>query len=237
MFFNNRNDAGRKLALKLEQYFSYLPQRDRDTPALVVGLPRGGVPVALEVARRFKCPLEIIVSKKLPFPNQPEYAIGAVSSGGIVILSPDFAQTNSLKDYIDQQKCDLLVTTQRLEDEYYALAGRCRSSFENKVVIIVDDGIATGMTAMAAIEAAKRRGASKVIMAAPVMSRESTCQLRLVCEDVVSVYIPPEFNAVGEHYLEFAPTSNDEVVKALAESNRFHNGPSLEHTQCDKRTF
>lgn len=236
MFFNNRIDAGRKLALKLGQYVSSLPDKDRHSEVLVVGLPRGGVPVALEVARVFKCPLEIIVAKKLPFPNQPEYAIGAVSSGGVVVLSPDIPQSKSWRDYIEQQKRHLLVTTQRREDEFYVLAGRYRSSFEGKVVIIVDDGVATGMTAMAAIEAAKLRGASRVILAAPVMSKESFSQLRAVCDDVVASYVPTVFNAVGEHYLEFAPTSNEEVVKALAESNGFHNGPSLAHSNGDKKT-
>lgn len=236
MFFKNRIDAGRKLAWKLEQYFYSLPQRDRQSEVLVVGLPRGGVPVALEVARKFKCPLEIIVAKKLPFPNQPEYAIGAVSSGGIVVLSPDIPQHKSWREYIEEQKRQLLTTTQSREDEYYVLAGRYRSSFEDKVVIVVDDGVATGMTAMAAIEAARQRGARRVIMAAPVMSRESFVQLSSICDDVVAAYVPTEFNAVGQHYLEFLPTSNEEVVRALAESNGFHNGTSLERTDGDQKT-
>ncbi|MBA3859485.1 MAG: phosphoribosyltransferase [Cyanobacteria bacterium PR.3.49] len=236
MFFNDRVDAGKKLALKLEQYASSLLEKAKQSEVLVVGLPRGGVPVALEVARRFKCPLEIIVAKKLPFPNQPEYAIGAVSSGGIVVLSPDIPQSKSWREYIEQQKRQLLATTQRREDEFYVLAGRHRSSFEDKIVIIVDDGVATGMTAMAAIEAARQRGARSVILAAPVMSRESFNQLQLICDDVVAAYRPEVFNAVAEHYLEFLPTSNDEVVKALAESNGFHNGPSLARTDGDKKT-
>ncbi len=236
MFFRDRVDAGKKLALRLEQYVASLPAKVRNSEFLVVGLPRGGVPVALEVARKFKCPLEIIVSKKLPFPNQPEYAIGAVSSGGIVVVSPDIPQSRSWREYIEQQKRDLLVTTQRREDEFYVLAGRYRSSFEGKVVFVIDDGVATGMTAMAALEAAKQRGALRVILAAPVMSRESASQLRSVCDDVVAVHIPTVFNAVGAHYLEFTQTSNEEVVKALAESNGFHNGPSLERTDGDQKT-
>jgi putative phosphoribosyl transferase len=236
MFFKDRIDAGSRLALKLEQYLANLPEKDRLSEILVVGLPRGGVPVALEVARKLCCPLEIIVSKKLPFPNQPEYAIGAVSSGGIFVLSPDIPQSRSWREYIEQQRRQLLVTTQRREDEFYVLAGRYRSSFIDKVVIVIDDGVATGMTAMAAIEAAKQRGALRVIMAAPVMSRESFGQLRSVCDDVVALSVPAVFNAVGQHYLEFTQTTNEEVVKALAESNNFHNCPSLVRSDRDQKS-
>ena len=236
MLFNNRQDAGQKLALKLEQYVAQLPDADKNAEFLVVGLPRGGVPVALEVARRICCPLEIIVAKKLPFPNQPEYAIGAVSSGGIFVISPDIPQSRSWREYIDQQRKHLLMQTQKREDEFYVLAGRYRSSFVNKVVIIVDDGVATGMTAMAAAEAAKQRGARRVIMSAPVMSTNSFSQLKKVCDDVVACYVPIQFNCVGENYVEFFETSNEEVVKALAESNNFHNCAGLISKASEKKT-
>jgi putative phosphoribosyl transferase len=235
MLFRDREDAGRKLALKVEQYLKGLSQEERQKEMVVVGLPRGGVPVALEVARKLCCPLEIIVAKKLPFPNQPEYAIGAVSSGGIIVLSPDIPQTRSWRDYIEHQKRELLVTTQRREDEYYVLARRYRSTLEEKVVILVDDGIATGMTALAALEAVKQRGACKVVLAAPVMSKESYKELRPHCDGIIAGYVPEVFNAVGQHYMEFYPTSNEEVVKALAESNNFHNSP-LAHEEETRKT-
>ena len=235
MLFKDREDAGKKLALKVEQYLSTIPKTDREREIVVVGLPRGGVPVALEVARQICCPLEIIVAKKLPFPNQPEYAIGAVSSGGITVLSPDLPQTKNWREYIEQQKRQLLVTTQRREDEFYVLARRYRSSLEGKIVIVVDDGIATGMTALAALEAARQRGARLVILAAPVMSKESYNELRPHCDGIVAAYIPEHFNAVGQHYVHFYQTTNEEVVKALAESNHFHNCPvSLERDQQKK---
>lgn len=236
MQFRNRSDAGRKLALRLEQYISGLSKESRRSDLVVAGLPRGGVPVALEVARRFCCPLEIIVAKKLPFPNQPEYAIGAVCSGGIVVISPDVPQTKSWQDYIDYQKRELISSTQKREDEYYMLAGKFRSSFEDKLVIIVDDGVATGMTALAAIEQAKQRGAAKVVLAAPVMSKESYRQLLPQCDAVVADYVPNEFNAVGEHYGEFYPTSNEEVVKALIEACQFHDCPASQGDKMQEKS-
>ncbi len=236
MLFRNRADAGRKLAIRVDQYLFGLSKEARQADVIVVGLPRGGVPVALEVARRFCCPLEIIVAKKLPYPNQPEYAIGAVCPGGVVVLSPDIPETKSWKDYIEAQKRELISSTQRREDEYYMLAGKFRGSFEEKLVIIVDDGVATGMTALAAIELAKQRGAAKVILAAPVMSKESYKELRSHCDGVVTVYVPEVFNAVGEHYAEFLPTSNEEVVKAMIEANQFHNCPSPGRSEMQRKT-
>lgn len=103
MLFKNRVDAGKQLALKVEHYLCGIDKRIPRSHFVVVGLPRGGVPVALEVSRRLGCPLEVIVSKKLPFPNEPEYAIGAVCTGAIVVLNPEIPKSSEWNEYIERQ--------------------------------------------------------------------------------------------------------------------------------------
>lgn len=226
MLFKNRVDAGKQLALKVEHYLCGIDKRIPRSHFVVVGLPRGGVPVALEVSRRLGCPLEVIVSKKLPFPNEPEYAIGAVCTGAIVVLNPEIPKSSEWNEYIERQKQALLASVQSREDEFYLMAGKHRTSIEEKTAIIVDDGIATGMTALAAIEAARKRGASKVIMAAPIVSKESDLLLRRYCDDVLALCIPETFDSVGRYYNDFKPTTDEEVVKALAESNNSEDCPN-----------
>lgn len=217
--FENRTKAGGQLAKKLWDQFA--SKELATSNVLVVGLPRGGVPVALEVARRFSCPLEIIVSKKLAYPRQPEFAIGAVSSDGLVVISPDLPHEPDWEQYVEEQCQKLLEKTAKTEREFYQAAGRERSSFKDKVVIVVDDGVATGMTAMAAVDTARNRGATKVIMAAPVMSTESFYDLGPRCDDVVAISVPKTFLSVGQHYLDFGQTSDQEVVNALRSSINF----------------
>ncbi|HEY9784104.1 MAG TPA: phosphoribosyltransferase family protein [Candidatus Obscuribacterales bacterium] len=223
--FRNRKTAGEELAKALCEYLSRQPALIAKNKIMVVGLPRGGVPVALEVARKFGCPVEVIVSKKLPFPGQAEFAIGAVSSEGTVVLDPTLPKTQAWKAYIDEQRQRLLDKTREIEDAFYDAAGRHIQPFQGKTVIVVDDGVATGMTAMAAIETVKKRGAARTIMAAPVMSREAYMQLLAMCNDVVAMSIPEEFLAVGNHYVDFAQTSDEEVISAMRESSRFEGRP------------
>jgi putative phosphoribosyl transferase len=219
--FVNRTQAGAQLAEKLKQYLSRQGLLHEQSSLLVVGLPRGGVPVALEVSRKLGCPLEIIAAKKLPYPGQPEYAIGAVTSDGVVVLNPDIPQDRQWSVYIEQQRKALLERTMTIERQLYELAGREKSSFEGKTVVVVDDGIATGMTAMAALEAAKHRGARRTIMAVPVMSAQSYSQLQSHCDDIVAISVPTKLTSVGQYYSDFDQTSNDEVVEALKESALF----------------
>lgn len=218
MLFANRIDAGRKLAIEVEHYLAGIAGGIPKSDVVVVGLPRGGVPVALEVSRRLACPLEVIVAKKLPFPNEPEYAIGAVCTGGIVVLNPAIPQSSEWNEYIDRQKRILLASVQKREDEFYRSARRYRTPLAKKIAIIVDDGLATGMTALAAIEAVKQRGAMRVILAIPVASRESYSLLSQHCTAVIALQIPEVFESVGQFYRDFTPTSDEEVVRELAES-------------------
>lgn len=225
MIFLDRTDAGIKLAEKIA---ATLAADSTNTP-YIVGLPRGGVPVALEVARKLGCPLELIEAKKLPYPGQPEFAIGAVSADGVVVLNHDIPgleemtalQSARWQNYIEQQRKQLLEKTKTVEAQFYHQAGRSKASLEGKIVVIVDDGIATGMTALAAIKTARNQGAARVILAAPVMSQESYEELKSHCDTIVTLSIPDNFRAVGLYYEDFSQTSDEEVVQALRESTGF----------------
>ncbi|MBX9878829.1 MAG: hypothetical protein K2Y22_10265 [Candidatus Obscuribacterales bacterium] len=225
MIFIDRKQAGQQLAVKLQHFLETQGLLDSDN-LVIVGLPRGGVPVAVEIARLFGTPVEVMVSKKLPYPNQPECAIGAVSSDGIVVLNPSVPRTEQWNVYIEEQRRQLLSKTRLIESEFYALAERKPATFEGKTVILVDDGIATGMTALAAVQTARTRGAQKVILATPVISQESYSELSMCCT-VIAVSVPREFQAVGLHYANFTQTTNDEVVMALKESAQFKSNNHL----------
>jgi len=232
--FANRKEAGEQLAKRLDHYFAALSTLDRQANLIVVGLPRGGVPVAFEVARKFACPLEIIVAKKLAYPGQSEYAIGAVSSTGIVVLNPDVPKDFQWHTYIENQRQELLDKTNQAEQEFYSQAGRKQASFAGKTVIVVDDGIATGMTAFAALETVKRLGANYTIMAAPVMSPQTHKQLLAHCDEVITLSMPSNFSAVGQFYVDFEQTSNAEVVSDLRESFKLVSALAPRSSALDK---
>ena len=224
MLFRDRKDAGHRLAIKLQEYFAKNPGV-RTNEIIVVGLPRGGVMVALEVARQFGCPLDVIVSKKIPFPGQPEYAVGAVSSDDVIVLNPDIPHNMQWQQYLNEQHFELLQFSRGLETEFYEEAGYEPSPLKDKVVIVVDDGIATGMTAAAALKSVRLRGAKTVILAAPVMSKEGIEDLSKFCDAVVPVNIPDRLDSVGQHYLDFTQTSNSQVIQAMRESRLFTTTP------------
>lgn len=218
MIFRNRIEAGQKLGVKLKKFLAGHSEI-RKNDLIVVGLPRGGVPVAREVARILGCKLEIICSKKIPCPGHPEYAIGAVSSDGSVVLNPDIPyKEQSWNKYIEEQKVLLLEKTIASENEFHALSGAPKLDFTDKVVIIVDDGIATGMTVKAAVECARKKGAYMTILAAPVMSSESFSEMHFCFDDIVILDLPPVFGSVGQFYQDFTQTTNEEVVTALRDA-------------------
>lgn len=224
MKFCDRVDAGRKLAKSVVENLHARHISDFSN-LIVVGLPRGGVPVAFEVAQYLDCPLEIIVSKKLPYPGQPEFAIGAVSSDGFVVTSPDIPQNSDWLGYVQEQRKRLCRETIALEQQLYKSAGRVRcTKYDGKTVIIVDDGIATGMTAVAAAETARARGAKTVYLAAPVICRESFFELNEHCNGLIATLVPEVFQSVGNHYRDFKQTTESEVVEALRNSANFGTG-------------
>lgn len=204
--FKDRKDAGVKLAQKLKSYC------DEDT--VILGMPRGGVIVAAEIARILKLPMNIVVSRKIGAPNQPEYAIGAVASNDVVVLNEDvvasFGLTNEdLKRRIEKEKKELnrRINVYRGSREFPNINGR--------TVVVVDDGIATGLTAKATVRAIKKMKPKKIILAAAVCAHDSYLKLKEEVDEVVCVEIPADFYAVGMWYEDFSQTTDEEVIAAI----------------------
>ncbi|MDP1720205.1 MAG: phosphoribosyltransferase family protein [Candidatus Nanopelagicaceae bacterium] len=206
MIFNNRTDAGRALGERLE----YLQGQD----VIVLGLPRGGVPVAREVSKAIHAPLDVIVVRKLGVPTQPELAMGAVGEGGVLITNDEILRMIQIspEEFAQVQK--------REANEVKIRALKFRSgnppkSLNGRIALIVDDGIATGSTAQAACKVARTMGASKIILAVPVGSKEATSALKKDADEVVCLETPENFFAVGEWYRDFASVSDEEVIDLL----------------------
>ncbi|HUC59747.1 MAG TPA: phosphoribosyltransferase family protein [Streptosporangiaceae bacterium] len=206
MRFTDRADAGQRLARRLD----YL----RGGDLVVLGLPRGGVPVAFEVARALGAPLDVIVVRKLGVPFQPELAMGAIGEGGIRVTNDDVIRRSGVTEAelaaVEQRELkDLAHQARRFR------AGRPHIDIAGRTVIVVDDGIATGSTASAACQVARRQGAATVIMAAPVGAPESIAILRTVCDEVVCLDAPPYFAAVGTWYDDFSHVPDADVTNLL----------------------
>jgi putative phosphoribosyl transferase len=204
--FSDRADAGQRLARRLE----YLRGGDN----VVLGLPRGGVPVAFEVARALGAPLDVIVVRKLGVPFQPELAMGAIGEGGVKVTNDEVIRRSGVteSEFAAVERREL-VDLQRQAERFRA--GRPHVDIAGRTVIVVDDGIATGSTASAACQVARRHGATTVIMAAPVGAPESINALRAVCDEVVCLDAPPFFAAVGTWYDDFRHVPDADVTNLL----------------------
>ncbi len=215
MLFQDRRDAGRQLACLV----ATLPHLN---DAIVLALPRGGVPVAFEVARALGLPLDLLVVRKLGAPRQRELAMGAIASGGVVALNPDIMQAF----HISEQAANAAAAREMLElkrMEHSWRNGLAPLPIEGQTVILVDDGLATGATMRAAVQAVKTR-ARQVVVAVPV-GPESTCrELQSEVDSLLCVAMPEPFFAVGSFYANFEPTNDQEVVTLLAET-RCGTGP------------
>ena len=208
MRFANRVEAGRALA---EQLQALAGRED----VVVLGLPRGGVPVAAEVARALAAPLDVLLVRKLGAPGQPELAIGAIAEEGIRLVNEDVLLSLGLSlDTIDRVVAD---ERPELERRLRAYRGdRAAVPVAGRTVILVDDGLATGASMDAACRAVAARGAARLIVAVPVAAREACDRLRAVAHEVVAVATPSPFWAVGAWYTDFAQTTDEQVVEALA---------------------
>jgi putative phosphoribosyl transferase len=206
MLFEDRIDAGRQLAARL-QHLAGLP-------VVVLGLPRGGVPVAAEVAEALGAPLDIIVVRKLGAPFQPEFALGALGEDGVRVLNPE------APSFAGATPDELSATEQREQQEIARRAlryrsGRERRSLDGRVAVIVDDGIATGSTARAACQVARALGAARVVIAVPVAPRGWEARIGADADEKISVATPPSFFAIGQFYEDFDQTSDAEVAAYL----------------------
>jgi putative phosphoribosyl transferase len=208
MLFADRADAGRQLS-------SHLMTLSLEHAVLVLGLPRGGVPVAFEVARGLRCPLDVFVVRKLGAPSQPEYAIGAVASGGIRLVNEQAVDDL----HISPRQIDELILQEERElarrEELYR-ESRPALEVRNHTVIVVDDGIATGSTARAAIAALRRRFPAEIVIATPVAAKSICQMLRKEADRVVCVTSPADLSSVGEWYQDFAQTTDDQVRELLS---------------------
>jgi predicted phosphoribosyltransferase len=181
---------------------------------IVVALPRGGVPVAFEVARALGAPLDVLVVRKLGVPVQPELGMGAIAEGGARVLNPEIlnhagVSATELEAVEQRERAELARRAELYRD------GAPATDLRGRTVVIVDDGLATGGTARAAAESVRRRGASEVVLAVPVGSRQTIDALADDVDEVVCVESPRNLRAVGEWYRDFSPTTDDEVLALL----------------------
>jgi len=212
--FEDRADAGRRLARLLTRY--------RDEAPIVLALPRGGVPVACEVARTLGATLDLLVARKLGAPRQPELGIGAVAwdeTGGVRFLHPWAYQVPGVTaSYVEESAARELAEAERL-------ARRLRGTrpvpdLAEKVVILVDDGLATGATARAAILAARRRSPRRLVLAVPVCAASTAEAIRPEVDDLTCLLVPRNLTAVGLYYKDFEQVDDEEVARLLERHRR-----------------
>lgn len=211
--FVDRLDAGRQLAEALDGY--------RDGDALVLGLARGGVVVGYAVAEALRLSLGVLVVRKLGAPNNPELAMGAVSETGVQWLDPKIARaTGATESYIAREIAVQTEEARRRRQEYSVGPGL--EEVRDKTAIVVDDGIATGATALVAAQSAQGLGAARVVLATPVASLQAVQLLRPEVDQLVTLEVPDPFLAVGFHYRHFGQISDQEVVRYLRLADQSH---------------
>ncbi|MAG15447.1 phosphoribosyltransferase [Candidatus Woesearchaeota archaeon] len=208
MVFNDRFEAGRMLADKLSKY---------KKKAFVLSIPRGGVEVGYALAKQIECRLDIVISKKVPYPGQPELAIGAICND-LVSLDKQLIEVQGISDSYIKEEIDKLKTA--ITNRYSELTGKPEfPEIKNKTVIVTDDGIATGHTFFAAIDFVKSKKPKKVIAAVPVGPHDSLERLRKKVDELVIIDTPSHFMAVGEFYRNFEQVSDEEVKSLLKKAS------------------
>jgi putative phosphoribosyl transferase len=211
--FRDRTEAGQLLGRALLQY----AHRD---DVIVLGLPRGGVPVAFEVAKALKAPLEIFVVRKLGVPGHRELAMGAIATGGVCVLNQEVIAELGIADHtIDEVAAEERIELARRETAYRG--HDIPPDLRNKVAILVDDGIATGSTMRAAVRAVRLQKAARIVVAVPTSARPSYDGVKREADEVISLMRPLDFSSVGEWYEDFSQTTDQDVTRLLAEAN--HN--------------
>jgi predicted phosphoribosyltransferase len=209
--FNDRVDAGRRLAAALAEYRG-------DPQAIVLALVRGGVPVGYEVAQALGLPLDVMVVRKIGMPGQEEFAIGAMASGGVRVLNPDAPMYLTSPAEVAEIEAREARELARRERVYRG--DRPRPDLRARTVILVDDGLATGSSMRAAIQAARQQGAAHIVVATPVGAPQTCAALRREADQVICVLAPELFYSVGQWYRRFDQTSDEEVVALLGQAWR-----------------
>ncbi len=210
MIFKDRSDAGKHLARALMRY--------KDEHPLVLAIPRGGTEVGYEVAKALDADFDLLIARKLPFPDNPESGFGAVAEDGSLYIIPYYAEIldpSLIASIIEYQKEEIKRRIARLR------GGRELTPVEGRTVILVDDGIAMGSTMRAALDYCRRNGAAKVVVAAPVSSPRVKEEFEKIADDVVILSTPPYFRAVAEAYERWYDVSDEEVLQIM---RRFRSG-------------
>jgi predicted phosphoribosyltransferase len=210
--FRDRREAGRLLA---EQLASYANRPD----VLVLALPRGGVPVAYEVAHTLDAPLDVFLVRKLGIPGHEELAMGAVATGGVRVLNDDIVRALRIPDHV----IDAVAARERQElarREHLYRGDRPPADVRGRTVILVDDGLATGATMQAAIKALRQREPARIVVAVPIASPETCEELKTQVDDVICAITPDPFYAVGLWYADFSQTTDEEVRDLLGSAAR-----------------
>ncbi len=210
MIFQNRSEAGKYLATRLTNFVN------RDD-VLVLALPRGGVPVAYEVAKALHAPLDIYLVRKLGVPGQEELAMGAIATGGVRVLNEDVIKYLSIpKSVIDSVAEIELRELERRERAYRG--NRPEPDVRGKTVILVDDGLATGSTMRAAAEALRQQQPARIVVAVPVSAPQTCDEYRMGVDEIVCAVTPEPFYGVGQWYVDFSQTTDEEVRQLLAKA-------------------
>ena len=215
--FANRTEGGRLLAEKLARY------SNRDD-VIVLGLPRGGVPVAYEVAKRLRAPLDVFIVRKLGVPGFEELAAGAIASGGVRVLNGDVMRAIP---YADEAIAAITAreTAELERREQIYRQGRPPPELRDRIAILVDDGLATGATMRAAVKALRQNGAAKVVVAVPVGPPDTCLEIGQLADDTICLSTPPFFQAVGQYYEDFSQTSDADVRELLSRAAQRPPGP------------
>ncbi len=210
MVFRDRRHAGELLARAVLEKFN-----GNLVNPVVVAIPRGGVVVAEPVAEALGAPIELVIPRKIGAPFNEEFAVGAVTEDGYVLLNPSvpFESLGITKDYIERKAREEIAEIERRRERY--LSGFKRIPLKGRDVILVDDGIATGLTVKAAIASLRRQNPNRIILAVPVMPADRVPEFRELVDDLVVLYAPEFFQAVGQFYQDFSQTTDEEVVEIL----------------------
>lgn len=207
MIFHDRKNAGEKLAEKLKKYKG-------QSDVVILGLPRGGVVIANEISKKLKLPLDIIVPRKVGAPGNPELAIGAITESGEKIFDEEIVKyTRAGQEYIDKTVEEEKKEAQRRLKIYRA--GKPPVDLKGKTIILIDDGIATGSTMRAAIASVKAKKAHKVVVAVPVLARDTVKKIEKEADELIYLDAPLFFGAVGTFYEIFDQTDDEEVIEIM----------------------
>lgn len=212
MIFKDRADAGRKLAARLTRY------ADRED-VLVLALPRGGVPVAYEVAKELKAPLDVFLVRKLGVPGHEELAMGAIASGGVRVINDELVSYLG----IPYEVIEAITAIEQRELERRTLAyrdNRPSPEIEGRIIILIDDGLATGSTMRAAAASLRSKNPQRIVVAVPVSSPEACDEFRFEVDEIVCAVMPKHFRGVGLWYDDFSQTSDEEVREILTRPTR-----------------